>query len=398
MDYVKIIAEETPINVGPWPECDLIFKARAGENYAFAGLINKENGWLEIEYKPNEFGWVSGEDAIVQELMEGIKMATANERRIKVRDAYRKFIGRNHYSQARRNYAIRKYKDGKYYSDCSSSVSYAYKVAGESFGILNTVGMWTSKKMKDVSVKISKGIIQNPEVLKIGDMLLFAGNDSGRKKYGYVGHVEMVGEISGSKITLYGHGSGLAKKHEMNAYCKTRYNTKSSTPLGRRLLVKVRRAIWDSANETSNASETVVMPSTLSKGDKGSEVKAMQEKLIKLGYSCGPDGADGDFGSNTLNAVKAFQKDLEYDVTGEFDEKTRVALDAKLSAKGYVRIRHGNYYVRKAADKTSGSITVVYDGSLLPYLGESANGWNKVSVNGVEGWISSKAGDVVEVV
>ena len=162
-----------------------------------------------------------------------------------MRDRYKKYIGRNHYSQPRRNYCETKYTDGKYYSDCSSSVSYAYKGAGESFGILNTVGMWTSKKMVDVPVKISKGQITNPEVLCVGDLLLYAGNDTSRKAFGYVGHVEMVGEISGKTIYLYGHGSGLAKRHEMVAYNRTRYNTKASTPLGRRLLIRVRRVIQD---------------------------------------------------------------------------------------------------------------------------------------------------------
>lgn len=174
-------------------------------------------------------------------------MATAAERRLKVRNAYRKYIGRNHYSNARRDYCVKPYKDGKYYSDCSSSVSYAYKEAGEGFGILNTVGMWNSKKLVDVPVTIKNGVIQNPEVLRIGDMLLFAGNDVGRKSAGYVGHVEMVGEIAGGTVTLYGHGSGLAKKHEMNAYCRSRYNTKSVTPLKRRLLIRVRRMIQDDA-------------------------------------------------------------------------------------------------------------------------------------------------------
>lgn len=172
-------------------------------------------------------------------------MATVTERRLKVRDRYKKYIGRNHYSQARRNYCETKYTDGKYYSDCSSSVSYAYKGVGESFGILNTVGIWTSKKMVDVPVKISKGQITNPEVLRVGDLLLYAGNDTSRKAYGYVGHVEMVGEISGKTVWLYGHGSGLAKRHEMVAYNRTRYNTKASTPLGRRLLIRVRRVIQD---------------------------------------------------------------------------------------------------------------------------------------------------------
>ena len=180
-------------------------------------------------------------------------MATANERRLKVRNAYRKYIGRNHYSNARRDYCTKPYKDGKYYSDCSSSVSYAYKEAGEGFGILNTVGMWNSKKLVDVPVTIKNGVIQNPEVLRIGDMLLFAGNDVGRKSAGYVGHVEMVGEIAGSTVQLYGHGSGLAKKHEMNAYCRSRYNTKSVTPLKRRLLIRVRRMIQDDEGNREQA-------------------------------------------------------------------------------------------------------------------------------------------------
>ena len=141
-------------------------------------------------------------------------MATAAERRLKVRNAYRKYIGRNHYSNARRDYCTKPYKDGKYYSDCSSSVSYAYKEAGEGFGILNTVGMWNSKKLVDVPVTIKNGVIQNPEVLRIGDMLLFAGNDVGRKSAGYVGHVEMVGEIAGGTVTLYGHGSGLGTDYK----------------------------------------------------------------------------------------------------------------------------------------------------------------------------------------
>ena len=45
----------------------------------------------------------------------------------------------------------------------------------------------------------------------------------------------------------------------------------------------------------------------LRKGDKGRSVKIMQLLLILNGYSCGPDGADGDFGPNTAKALKSFQ-------------------------------------------------------------------------------------------
>lgn len=50
-------------------------------------------------------------------------------------------------------------------------------------------------------------------------------------------------------------------------------------------------------------------------GDFSGHVKALQNKLISLGYSVGPDGADAKFGGDTEKAVKAFQKDhkLEQD-------------------------------------------------------------------------------------
>ena len=50
--------------------------------------------------------------------------------------------------------------------------------------------------------------------------------------------------------------------------------------------------------------------STLKKGSKGPEVKALQQKLIDKGYAVsfsGSGGADGDFGKNTENAIIYFQ-------------------------------------------------------------------------------------------
>lgn len=170
---------------------------------------------------------------------------TANEKRAAVISKYKTIIGRNYYNKAKRDYCFKEYGDGKYYSDCSSSISYCYKEAGFSFGILNTVGMYQSKKMTEVPVVIKRGQIQNPEVLRVGDMLLFAGSDSGRAYAGYVGHVEMVYEISGSNVMLCGHGSGRPSTKKMATYCKSRYNSKSDTKLGHKGLVKVVRYIQD---------------------------------------------------------------------------------------------------------------------------------------------------------
>ena len=46
----------------------------------------------------------------------------------------------------------------------------------------------------------------------------------------------------------------------------------------------------------------------LKKGSKGRSVKALQILLIGYGFSCGSWGADGEFGSATEAALKAFQK------------------------------------------------------------------------------------------
>lgn len=171
---------------------------------------------------------------------------TPAEKREAVAAMYRTIIGRNNYSQSLRDYCYKKYSNGKYYSDCSSSICYTYKECGLGFGILNTVGIINSSKLVDVPVTIKNGQIVNPEILRVGDMLLYAGNDSSRKPT-YVGHVEMVGEVIGGTVWLFGHGSGLAKRHEMTAYNRSRYNTKASTPLGNRGLIRVRRFILDDA-------------------------------------------------------------------------------------------------------------------------------------------------------
>lgn len=66
--------------------------------------------------------------------------------------------------------------------------------------------------------------------------------------------------------------------------------------------------------ETNKQSETKtegvcnVEVKVLKKGSKGDAVKALQILLIGRGHSCGSSGADGDFGSGTDKAVKAYQK------------------------------------------------------------------------------------------
>lgn len=69
-------------------------------------------------------------------------------------------------------------------------------------------------------------------------------------------------------------------------------------------------------------------------GSSGDDVRQMQELLIKAGFSCGSYGADGDFGSGTLAAVKAAQAAYGLTVDGEYGPNTKAALEAAVGQSG----------------------------------------------------------------
>lgn len=56
------------------------------------------------------------------------------------------------------------------------------------------------------------------------------------------------------------------------------------------------------------AGKVMITLNELRQGDKGEQVRAMQQLLIAKGYSCGSKGADGDYGKKTRAALLAFQK------------------------------------------------------------------------------------------
>ena len=63
----------------------------------------------------------------------------------------------------------------------------------------------------------------------------------------------------------------------------------------------------------------------LKKGSKGPEVRKLQEALIKNGFKL---KVDGDFGSNTEDAVKKFQKKAKLKADGKVGPMTEAALKA----------------------------------------------------------------------
>lgn len=72
----------------------------------------------------------------------------------------------------------------------------------------------------------------------------------------------------------------------------------------------------ENASDEIPKEECNVKLRTLRRDCKGEDVKALQILLIGYGYHCGSYGADGDFGSATDKAVRAYQKAHSLTVDG----------------------------------------------------------------------------------
>ena len=147
-----------------------------------------------------------------------------------------------------------------------------------------------------------------------------------------------------------------------------------------------------SGSAPSNSANTSLLDTILNIGDKGSVVKTLQEKLIKLGFSCGDAGADGDFGQATLNAVKKFQKQMKLGVDGVAGNQTLTALDKALASqsspeKKTVRITADILNVRSGAGMNYQVVSNVRKGAICTVV-EEKDGWGKI-VNPA-GWISGQ--------
>ena len=88
---------------------------------------------------------------------------------------------------------------------------------------------------------------------------------------------------------------------------------------------------------SSPESETQTL---LKRGMTGEDVRKLQSRLIELGYDLPKYGADGEYGSETVAAVKEFQIDKGLDVDGIAGEKTLAALYA-VQENTYTVTLHG---------------------------------------------------------
>lgn len=139
----------------------------------------------------------------------------------------------------------------------------------------------------------------------------------------------------------------------------------------------------------------------------------MQEFLLQLEYSLPKYGADGEFGSETEKALKAFQRKIGIKQDGLYGSETHQALmdavadddegkvdnepetettdEVKPPVK-QVRIvcGSGSVNIRVGNDTKYGRITSVKDGTAFEWIATAENGWHAIVVNAQIGWVSGK--------
>lgn len=129
---------------------------------------------------------------------------------------------------------------------------------------------------------------------------------------------------------------------------------------------------------------------TLRAGMKGWRTLALQQKLNALGASL---ETDGEYGSTTAGAVKAFQYARNLPATGEADRATLEALgliaaDSGSGTENVVRITGDAVNVRRGPGTEYESIAIAHKGDTLPAV--AADGWQPVLFGGEIRWVSMK--------
>lgn len=142
-----------------------------------------------------------------------------------------------------------------------------------------------------------------------GDIIFFAS----KAKACHVGIVE---QRNGSYSVTTIEGNTSVSSNDNGGAVMRRVRTYGN-PRGSWGILGFARPNYSGANGKVAPSTTVQKSRNyLQLGDKGTAVKSLQQRLIKLGYSCGRCGADGDFGNGTKKAVIAFQKAQRLEVDG----------------------------------------------------------------------------------
>lgn len=207
-----------------------------------------------------------------------------------------------------------------------------------------------------------------------GDVVFFWNASKGR-----IGHVGIVTKVTSSKVyTIEGNTSGASTLVTNGGGVKQKSYSRNSTYI-------------DGYGRPPYNGESVVDPTpTLKKGDKGDAVEDMQELLKIWNPDCLPKhGADGDFGEETLKAVKAFQTAFNLVVDGVVGDETWAALKGLQGVKK-VLVTGASVNIRSGAGTNHKIVSIARKGDEFDYISTAENGWYRIKSKDVENYISNK--------
>lgn len=147
-------------------------------------------------------------------------------------------------------------------------------------------------------------------------------------------------------------------------------------------------------------------------------VKTLQEFLLQLEYSLPKYGDDGEFGSETETALKAFQRKIGIKQDGIYGSETHAALmdaiadddEGKSNAEPEIETPEteqpsvkqvrivcgsGSVNIRVGNDTKYGRITSVKNGATYEWIATAENGWHAIVINAQIGWVSGKYSEII---
>lgn len=209
--------------------------------------------------------------------------------------------------------------------DCSSLLINAYKQAGVPLTCTYTGNMRSDMLrhgFTDVagSVNMTTGAGLQP-----GDVLLNERNHTAM----YIGDGKLVQASINERGTTTGGQTGDQTGREIceRSYynypwdCVLRYVGTGSNAAA----AEDKPTQGDVSSPDTGVKYSVQLP-LLKYGSTGGYVRTAQRLLISAGFACGPDGADGEYGANTVAAVTKFQQLHGLEDDGEAGGMTWAAL------------------------------------------------------------------------
>ena len=220
----------------------------------------------------------------------------------------------SHYASSRTARYRQDISEKKICADCIGAVK-GYAWTGGGLGVLEAIGT-------DKSYASSYGSHGCPD--KGADSMFTYAKSKGADWGGIDTLPEVVGLVlykDGHVGYYVGNGEAVEWKSFADGCVKTKVAGRGWTSWYRLPFLDYGDGVLQGSTDDESPAETPLGSRLLLDGSEGSDVHALQELLLSLGYALPRYGADGDFGAETEAALRAFQADAGLEADGKYRKR-----------------------------------------------------------------------------